>query len=390
MEGKSKVSRSNHLFTSESVTEGHPDKVADQISDAILDDIMREDPKGRVACETMVTTGLAFVAGEITTSWYVDIPKLVRDTIREIGYTDANYGFDYETCAVITSIDEQSPDIAMGVDREGAGDQGMMFGYACRETAELMPMPILLAHKLARRLAYARKQGILKFLRPDGKSQVTVEYVDEKPVRVHTVVIAAQHEPAVTQKELEEGIIEEVIKATIPADLLTGDTIYHINATGRFVMGGPQADSGLTGRKIIVDTYGGAGAHGGGCFSGKDPTKVDRSGSYAARHAAKNIVAAGLADKCELQLAYVIGVAEPVSITVETYGTGKVDDEKLVSLVRKHFDLTPLGIIDRLDLRRPIYKNTAVYGHFGREEEGFTWELTDFADILRDEAPRRK
>jgi len=367
------------------VTEGHPDKIADQISDAILDDIMREDPKGRVACETMVTTGLAFVAGEITTSWYVDIPKLVRDTIREIGYTDATYGFDYETCAVITSIDEQSPDIAMGVDREGAGDQGMMFGYACRETAELMPMPILLAHKLARRLAYARKQGILKFLRPDGKSQVTVEYVDEKPVRVHTVVIAAQHESAVTQKELEEGIIEEVIKATIPADLLTGDTIYHINATGRFVMGGPQADSGLTGRKIIVDTYGGAGAHGGGCFSGKDPTKVDRSGSYAARHAAKNIVAAGLADKCELQLAYVIGVAEPVSITIETYGTGKVDDEKLVSLVRKHFDLTPLGIINRLDLRRPIYKRTAVYGHFGREEEGFTWELTDFADILRDE-----
>jgi S-adenosylmethionine synthetase len=379
------VSRSNHLFTSESVTEGHPDKIADQISDAILDDIMREDPKGRVACETMVTTGLAFVAGEITTSWYVDIPKLVRDTIRGIGYTDATYGFDYETCAVITSIDEQSPDIAMGVDREGAGDQGMMFGYACRETAELMPMPILLAHKLARRLAYARKQGILDFLRPDGKSQVTVEYVDEKPVRVHTVVIAAQHDPAVAQKELEEGIIEEVIKATIPADLLTEDTIYHINATGRFVVGGPQADSGLTGRKIIVDTYGGAGAHGGGCFSGKDPTKVDRSGSYAARHAAKNIVAAGLADKCELQLAYVIGVAEPVSITIETYGTGKVDDEKLVSLVRKHFDLTPLGIINRLDLRRPIYKNTAVYGHFGREEEGFTWELTDFADILRDE-----
>jgi S-adenosylmethionine synthetase len=390
MEGRDKVSRSNHLFTSESVTEGHPDKIADQISDAVLDDIMREDPRGRVACETMVTTGLAFVAGEITTSCYVDIPKLVRETIRKIGYTDATYGFDYETCAVVTSIDEQSPDIAMGVDREGAGDQGMMFGYACRETAELMPMPILLAHKLARRLAYARKQGILDFLRPDGKSQVTVEYVDEKPVRVHTVVIAAQHEPDVTQKELEDGIIEEVIKATIPADLLTGDTIYHINATGRFVMGGPQADSGLTGRKIIVDTYGGAGAHGGGCFSGKDPTKVDRSGSYAARHAAKNIVAAGLADKCELQLAYVIGVAEPVSITVETYGTGKVDDETLVSLVRKHFDLTPLGIIDRLDLRRPIYKNTAVYGHFGREEEGFTWELTDFADILRDEVPRRK
>jgi len=372
-----------HLFTSESVTEGHPDKVADQISDAILDGIMASYPQGRVACETLVTTGLALISGEITTEPYVDIPKIVRNTIKEIGYTDAIYGFDYETCAVLTSIDEQSQDIALGVDKQGAGDQGMMFGYACRETAELMPMPISLAHKLARRLADVRRQGILEFLRPDGKSQVTIEYVDGKPDRVHTVVIAAQHHPEISDKELREGIIEEVIKAVIPADLLKGDTKYHINATGRFVMGGPQADTGLTGRKIIVDTYGGAGAHGGGCFSGKDPTKVDRSASYAARHAAKNIVAAGLADKCELQLAYVIGVADPVSITVETYGTGKVDDSKLVSLLREHFDLTPAGIIERLDLRRPIYKQTAAYGHFGREEEGFTWELTDFVDILK-------
>ncbi len=375
----------DHLFTSESVTEGHPDKVADQISDAILDDIMEHDPMGRVACETLVTTGLALVAGEITTHWYVDMPKIIRNTICEIGYTDAAYGFDCETCAVVTSIDEQSPDIAQGVDKQGAGDQGMMFGYACRETAELMPMSISLAHKLARRLTDARKQGILKFLRPDGKSQVTVEYVDGKPVRVHTVVIAAQHDPDVSNEEIKEGIIEEVIKAVIPADLLSENTKYHVNATGRFVVGGPKGDAGVTGRKIIVDTYGGAGAHGGGCFSGKDPSKVDRSASYAARHAAKNIVAAGLADKCELQLAYVIGVAEPVSVTVETFGTGKIDDDKLVSLVRKHFDLTPAGIIERLDLRRPIYKKTAAYGHFGREEEGFTWELTDFADILKDE-----
>lgn len=374
----------NHLFTSESVTEGHPDKIADQISDAILDDIMSKDPRGRVACETLVTTGLAFVAGEITTECYVDIPKIVRNTIQEIGYVDATYGFDWATCAVVTSIDEQSPDIALGVDRKGAGDQGMMYGYACRETAELMPMPILLAHKLAHRLAYVRKQGILGFLRPDGKSQVTVEYVDGSPTRVHTVVIAAQHHPEVAKKELDEGIMEEVIKAIIPSDLLTKDTIYHINATGRFVIGGPHADAGLTGRKIIVDTYGGVAAHGGGCFSGKDPTKVDRSASYAARHAAKNIVAAGLADKCGLQLAYVIGVEHPVSIMVETYGTGKVDDAKILELVKKHFDLTPMGIIERLDLRRPIYKRTAAYGHFGREEEGFNWELTDFAEILKD------
>ena len=374
--------RNNHLFTSESVTEGHPDKVADQISDAVLDEIMGKDPTGRVACETMVTTGMAFVTGEISTDCYVDIPKTVRNAICEIGYTDAAFGFDCETCAVLTSIDEQSPDIALGVDRKGAGDQGMMFGYACKETAELMPLPISLAHKLAHRLAYVRKQGILPFLRPDGKSQITVEYVDKRPVRVHTVVVAAQHDPDVTKKDLEEGIMEEAIRATIPGDLLTADTKYHINATGRFVQGGPHADAGLTGRKIIVDTYGGAGGHGGGCFSGKDPTKVDRSASYAARHAAKNLVAAGLAERCGLQLAYVIGVEDPVSVMVDTFGTGKRDDGELADLVRRHFDLTPAGIIQRLDLRRPIYKRTAAYGHFGREEEGFTWERTDFVEIL--------
>lgn len=377
------MAKGNYLFTSESVTEGHPDKVADQISDAILDDIMAKYPQGRVACETLVTTGLALISGEITTEPYVDIPKIVRNTIREIGYTDAAYGFDYETCAVLTSIDEQSTDIAMGVDKEGAGDQGMMFGYACRETAELMPMPIMLAHNLARRLSYVRKQNILDFLRPDGKSQVTVEYVDGRPVRVHTVVIAAQHDPAISHEDLEEGIIEEVVKSVIPEDLLKGDIKYHINATGRFVKGGPHADTGLTGRKIIVDTYGGAGSHGGGCFSGKDPTKVDRSGSYAARHVAKNIVAAELAERCEIEIAYVIGVAEPVSITAETYGTGKISDSELVGLIKKHFDLTPKGIIDRLKLRRPTYRRTAAYGHFGREEEGFTWELTDFANALK-------
>lgn len=384
------MAKGNHLFTSESVTEGHPDKVADQISDAILDDIMSKDPQGRVACETLVTTGLALISGEITTESYVDIPRIVRDTIRDIGYTDAAYGFDYETCAVLTSIDEQSQDIAKGVDesedhKQGAGDQGMMFGYACRETEELMPMPIMLAHKLARRLAYVRKQGILECLRPDGKSQVTMEYVDGKPARVHTVVIAAQHDECISEEELREAVMEEVVKAVIPADLRKVDPKYHINATGRFVKGGPLADTGLTGRKIIVDTYGGAGAHGGGCFSGKDPSKVDRSGSYAARHAAKNIVAAGIADKCEIEIAYVIGVAEPVSITVETYGTGKIDDDVLVSLIKRHFDLTPARIIDRLKLRRPIYKQTAAYGHFGREEEGFTWELTDVAEALKGE-----
>ncbi len=377
--------KGNFLFTSESVTEGHPDKIADQISDAVLDEIMRQDPKGRVACETLVTTGLTLVTGEITTDCYVDIPKVVRSTIEEIGYNDAKQGFDYETCAVLTSIDEQSPDIAMGVDRAGAGDQGMMIGYACIETPELMPMPIMLAHKLARRLAEVRKNGTLKFLRPDGKSQVTLEYVDWLPKRVHSVVIAAQHIPEVSQEEVREAVTEEVIKYVIPKDMITKDTKYFINATGRFVIGGPHCDSGLTGRKIIVDTYGGAASHGGGCFSGKDPTKVDRSASYAARHAAKNIVAAGLAYKCEIQLAYVIGIAEPVSIMVNTFNTGKVDDARLVELIRKHFDLTPLGIIERLKLRRPIYKKTAAYGHFGREEEGFTWELTDFAEALKDE-----
>jgi S-adenosylmethionine synthetase len=377
--------KGSFLFTSESVTEGHPDKMADQISDAVLDEIMSQDPKGRVACETFVTTGLTLVAGEITTNCYVDIPKTVRNTIEGIGYTDAKQGFDFETCAVLTSIDEQSPDIAMGVDRSGAGDQGMMLGYACIETPELMPMPIMLAHRLARRLAEVRKNGMLKFLRPDGKSQVTIEYVDWMPVRIHGVVIAAQHTPEVLKKELDEAIMEEVIKYVVPADMITKDTRYFINATGRFVVGGPHGDAGLTGRKIIVDTYGGAAGHGGGCFSGKDPTKVDRSACYAARHAAKNIIAAGLAYKCEIQLAYVIGVAEPVSIMVNTFNTGKVDDARLVELIRKYFDLTPLGIIERLKLRRPIYKRTAAYGHFGREEDGFTWELTDFAEALKNE-----
>ena len=377
--------KGNFLFTSESVTEGHPDKLADQISDAILDDIIGKDPKARVACETLVTTGLALVSGEITADCYSDIPKIVRNTVEEVGYNDAKTGFDFETCAILSTIDEQSPDIAMGVDRAGAGDQGMMLGYACIETPELMPMPIMLAHQLTRQLAEARKSGTLSFLRPDGKSQVSVEYVDWMPVKVHGVVIAAQHDPDVPQKELEEGIMEEVIKKVVPENLLTKDTRYFINATGRFVIGGPHGDTGLTGRKIIVDTYGGSAGHGGGCFSGKDPTKVDRSASYAARHAAKNIVAAGLALKCEIQLAYVIGVAEPVSIMVNTFNTGKVDEARLVELVREHFDLTPLGIIERLKLRRPIYKKTASYGHFGREEDGFTWELTDFAEALKNE-----
>jgi len=379
------VPKGNFLFTSESVTEGHPDKLADQISDAILDDIIGKDPKARVACETLVTTGLALVSGEITADCYSDIPKIVRNTVEEVGYNDAKAGFDFETCAILSTIDEQSPDIAMGVDRAGAGDQGMMLGYACIETPELMPMPIMLAHGLTRQLAEARKSGTLSFLRPDGKSQVSVEYVDWMPVKVHGVVIAAQHDPDVPQKELEEGIMEEVIKKVVPENLLTKDTRYFINATGRFVIGGPHGDTGLTGRKIIVDTYGGSAGHGGGCFSGKDPTKVDRSASYAARHAAKNIVAAGLALKCEIQLAYVIGVAEPVSIMVNTFNTGKVDEARLVELVREHFDLTPLGIIERLKLRRPIYKKTASYGHFGREEDGFTWELTDFAEALKNE-----
>ncbi|MFQ6041861.1 MAG: methionine adenosyltransferase [Candidatus Poribacteria bacterium] len=371
------------LFTSESVTEGHPDKIADQISDSILDAIMEKDPLGRVACETIVTTGLALIAGEITTEFYVDMPKIVRGTIKQIGYTDASYGFDYHTCAVLTSIDEQSPDIAMGVDKLGAGDQGMMFGYACKETPDLMPMPITLAHKITHRLAEVRKQGILPFIRPDGKSQVTVEYIDGKPVCVDTVVVSSQHEPEISIEDLREAIIEEVIKVAVPQDLLSPQIKYHINPTGRFVVGGPQGDAGLTGRKIIVDTYGGMGRHGGGCFSGKDPTKVDRSASYAARHIAKNIVAADLADKCEIQISYAIGMVEPVSVMVDTFETGKIADEKLTMIVQKHFDLTPGGIIRRLDLRRPIYAKTAVYGHFGREEPEFTWERTDYVDILR-------
>jgi len=376
----------NFLFTSESVTEGHPDKIADQISDSILDAIIAVDPMGRVACETLVTTGLALIAGEITVNGNVDIPNIARDTIQRVGYTDASYGFDCNTCAVVTSIDKQSADIAMGVDRLGAGDQGMMFGYACNDTPELMPMPIMLAHKLVRRLAEARKNEILCFLRPDGKSQVTVEYIDGKPAQVDTVVISTQHSPDISIEELREAVIEEIIKFVIPKELLSPKIQYHINPTGRFVTGGPQGDTGVTGRKIIVDTYGGMGRHGGGCFSGKDPTKVDRSASYAARHVAKNIVAADLADKCEVQLSYAIGVVEPVSIMVDTFGTGKIDNVKLTALVRKHFDLTPAGIIERLNLRKPIYAKTAAYGHFGREEPEFTWEKTDFAEMLKEDA----
>ncbi len=378
------MSRKNFLFTSESVTEGHPDKVADQISDSVLDAIMADDPMGRVACETLVTTGVAFVAGEITTSCYVNIPKIVRNTIKEIGYTKANYGFDYETCAVLTSIDEQSPDIAMGVNPGGAGDQGLMFGYATNETEELMPLPITLAHKLTMQLTKARREEILSFLRPDGKSQVTVEYVDGKPKRIDTVVISTQHGPEISLKELREDVIEKVVLPVLPRELLDPDHItYHINPTGRFVVGGPQGDCGVTGRKIIVDTYGGVGSHGGGAFSGKDPTKVDRSASYMARYVAKNLVAAGVAEKCEVQLAYAIGVADPVSIMVDTFGTGKVDGVKIVKAVRDIFQLTPQGIISSLNLRRPIFRKTAAYGHFGRNDPDFTWEKTDKASDLR-------
>jgi len=371
------------LFTSESVTEGHPDKIADQISDAILDSVMSEDPLGRVACETLVTTGLAMISGEITTKTYVDFPSIVRNTIREIGYTRAKYGFDSETCAVISSIDPQSPDIAQGVDTGGAGDQGLMFGFACRETEELMPLPITLAHKLARRLTETRKSAELDFLRPDGKSQVTIEYDGKRPVRAAAVVISTQHSPSVSNRDLHDAIIENVIKPTVPAELIDKETVFHINPTGRFVVGGPQGDTGLTGRKIIVDTYGGRGRHGGGAFSGKDPTKVDRSACYMARYIAKNLVAAGLADEVEVQLAYAIGVAEPVSIYVDTFGTGKIDERKFVELVREHFRMTPRGIIESLNLRRPIFKKTAAYGHFGRNEPEFTWEATDKAESLR-------
>jgi len=377
----------NYFFTSESVTEGHPDKIADQVSDAILDSIIGKDPFARVACETVVTTGLAFVAGEITTSCYVEIPDIVRETIKEIGYTRAKYGFDYETCAVITSIHAQSSDIALGVDIGGAGDQGLMFGFACNETEELMPLPILLAHKLAMRLAEVRKKDILGYLRPDGKTQVTIEYKDNKPVRVDSVVISTQHSPEITLKEIKEDVVEKVIKPTIPADILDEEHIkYFVNPTGRFVVGGPMGDTGLTGRKIIVDSYGGVGSHGGGCFSGKDPSKVDRSGSYMARYIAKNIVAAGLAARVQVQMAYAIGVPEPVSVLAEPFGTGKVPAEDIVKSIRKNFDLTPKGMIETLDLRRPIYKKTAVYGHFGRNDSDFTWEKTDKAETLKKEA----
>lgn len=376
--------RDRFLFTSESVTEGHPDKIADQISDAILDACLAVDPYSRVACETLTCTGLVVVAGEITTEAYVDFQTLVRQTIREIGYDDALKGFDCNTCSVISTINRQSPDIAQGVDTGGAGDQGMMFGYATNETPELMPAPISLAHKLAFRLSEVRKSGKMPYLRPDGKSQVTVEYdSNNKPVRVDAVVISTQHAEEVGNDQLRAEILEHVIQAVIPAELLDADTKYHINPTGRFVIGGPMGDSGLTGRKIIVDTYGGMGRHGGGAFSGKDPTKVDRSAAYMARYIAKNIVAAGLADRCEVQLAYAIGVAEPVSVLVDTFGTGKVDEDKLESLVRKNFQLTPKGIIETLNLRRPIYRATAAYGHFGREGKDFTWEATDKAAALK-------
>ncbi len=379
-----------YLFTSESVTEGHPDKVADQISDAILDAIIAQDPKARVACETLVTTGLAMIAGEITTEARIDYPKIIRETIKEIGYNESAMGFDWETCAVITSINRQSPDISMGVTEgeglykeQGAGDQGLMFGYACTQTTELMPMPIIFAHKLTKKLAEVRKNGKLDYLRPDGKSQVTIEYVNDKPVRVDAVVISSQHKDSVSHSTLTEGIIEEVIKPVIPANLLDKNTKYYINPTGRFVVGGPMGDCGLTGRKIIVDTYGGHGSHGGGAFSGKDPSKVDRSASYMGRYVAKNIVAAGLAEECEVQLAYAIGIAEPVSVMIDTFGTGKIPTNKIAEIVKKTFDMRPKGIIQTLDLLRPIYKKTAAYGHFGRSEPEFTWERTDKADELR-------
>ena len=394
------MSKKRMLFTSESVTEGHPDKMADQISDAILDAIIAQDPQGRVACETLVTTGQVHVVGEISTNCYVDIPKIIRNTVQDIGYTRAKYGFDYATCGILVSLDEQSPDIAQGVNtaleaREGemsveeatgAGDQGMMFGYATNETPEFMPLPIALAHRLARRLTEVRKSGTLPYLRPDGKTQVTIAYEDGKPVAVETIVISTQHDEEVTLEQIRKDLIEQVIKPIVPAELMSDETRIFVNPTGKFVIGGPQGDSGLTGRKIIVDTYGGWARHGGGAFSGKDPTKVDRSAAYAARYVAKNIVAAGLADKCEIQLAYAIGVAKPVSVMVDTFGTNKVSEEKIEELVGKHFDLRPAGIIKMLDLRRPIYRQTAAYGHFGRTDVDLPWEHTDKAETLRKEA----
>ena len=387
------MSTTHYLFTSESVAEGHPDKVADKISDGVLDAIMAEDKQCRVACETLVTTGVAIIAGEITTTCWVDMPQIVRDTIREIGYNNSGMGFDWETCAVLTSIDKQSPDISQGVtageglfEEQGAGDQGIMFGYACSETPVLMPMPIYYAHRVTRRLAEARKSGVLDFLRPDGKAQVTVEYENGTPRRVHTVVVAAQHVPQVKYDTIREGILEEVIRKAIPEDMLDNQTKYFINATGRFVIGGPMGDCGVTGRKIIVDTYGGQGSHGGGCFSGKDPSKVDRSGSYMARYVAKNIVAAGLAEKCEVQVAYCIGVAEPVSLMVDTFGTGKISPDRIAEIVRETFSFKPAEMIKHLRLLRPIYKKTACYGHFGRNDPDFTWEHTDKVDDLRGKA----
>jgi S-adenosylmethionine synthetase len=372
-----------HLFTSESVTEGHPDKIADQISDAVLDALIVQDPMSRVACETLVTTGLAFVAGEVTSKAYADLPSIVRGTIKDVGYTRAKYGFDYETCAVISALHEQSPDIAMGVDPGGAGDQGLMFGYACNETEELMPLPIQLAHRLAQRLTQVRKEEILDYLRPDGKSQVTIEYDGDKPVRVDTVVISTQHSNLMKIETIREDVLSKVIHAVVPSNLLDSKTKYHINPTGRFVVGGPQGDCGLTGRKIIVDTYGGYAPHGGGAFSGKDPTKVDRSACYMARHVAKNVVASGIADRACVQVAYAIGVADPVSVMVDTQGTARVEEPKITEAVREIFPLTPKGIIEYLNLRRPIYRKTAAYGHFGRNEPEFTWERTDKAEALR-------
>ena len=375
-----------HLFTSESVTEGHPDKIADQISDAVLDAVLADDPTGRVACEVLVTTGTCIVAGEITTTTYVDVPRIARGTIDYVGYNDATYGFDCNTCGVLNLIQSQSPDISMGVDTGGAGDQGLMFGYACDETAELMPLPIMMAHKLVRRLSDARRQGVLEFLRPDGKSQVSVEYVGSTPKRIEAVVISTQHSPDVSTEALRREVKKHIIDEIIPSGMVDSQTKYHINPTGRFVVGGPHGDTGLTGRKIIVDTYGGMGRHGGGAFSGKDPTKVDRSACYMARYIAKNIVASKLASRCEVQLAYAIGVAEPVSVRVDTFGTGVIPDERFTELVRESFVLTPRGIIEHLDLRRPIYRKTAAFGHFGRSEDTFSWEFTDKAETLKERA----